>query len=202
MNKLFKKRNLEEVEAKLARLEEEVGNIEPAFFPDGRQGYVGESGKLVIAFHSWQEVWPFQEGLAPIEIADRFGFIDKSGEVIIPCVWRSVSGFNEGLSRVEDDRGLEGVINKCGDIVIPCQWNHIGSFNDGLAVVNDANNKWGYINRQGEVVVPCKWSQAVGFEKGYAKVKGDNNLYGVIDTNGNEVVPCQWEGLEILLPEI
>ena len=52
----------------------------------------------------WKEVREYDEGLAGVRDADgRWGFIDKTGKLVIPCKWKKVLFFSEGLVGVQDD---------------------------------------------------------------------------------------------------
>ena len=73
-----------------------------------------------------------------------YGFIDKSGKVVIPCRWRVAWEFSEGLAHV-DENYRYGFIDKSGKVVISCQWESAGFFNEGLAPVKDSKGKWGFV---------------------------------------------------------
>ena len=46
----------------------------------------------------WKEIREYNEGLAGVKNADgRWGFIDKSGRLVIPYQWKKVLWFSEGL---------------------------------------------------------------------------------------------------------
>ena len=79
---------------------------------------------------------------------EKWGFVDKSGELVIPCKWKSAGGFvqnNNGLSYVKDDNDKCGFIDKTGRIVIPCKWRSASNFQEGLSLVIDENRHYGYI---------------------------------------------------------
>ena len=84
----------------------------------------------------------FCEGLAPVmDDNEKWGFIDKTGKLVIPCKWNGVESFSEGLAVVLDDNWKWGFIDKTGKLVIPCIWKDAWSFYDGLAEVKDDNGK-------------------------------------------------------------
>ena len=45
--------------------------------------------------------WYFREGLANVQINDKWGFIDKTGTVVIPAKFDSALGFYEGKAYVK-----------------------------------------------------------------------------------------------------
>ena len=110
-----------------------------------------------VTTHKWKEVGGFHEGLAKVQDANgKWGYIDKTGKVIIPCQWKYALNFNEGLAKVADDNWKYGYIDKTGKVVIPCKWNWAEDFSEGLANVKDANDKWFKIDKTGKVVKEYK----------------------------------------------
>ena len=81
----------------------------------------------------------FSEGLAPVMDAGKWGYIDKTGKVVIPCKWGATLGFSEGLAPVMDDHEKWGFIDKEGKVAIPCKWEYANGFSEGQASVMDAD---------------------------------------------------------------
>lgn len=65
----------------------------------------------------------FHEGLLKVrdKATGKWGAVDKTGKLVIPCQWGAMSRFGEGLAcvRVNED-GKEGYINAAGELVMPC----------------------------------------------------------------------------------
>ncbi len=136
----------------------------------------------------WTKRGDFSEGLAKVDDNDgKFGFIDETGELVVPCKWESADDFSEGLAKVQNDNGKWGFIDKTGKVVIPCKWRLAGNFSEGLAYVKDDNGKWGFIDKTGQIVIPCKWKQAWPFSEGLAAVWDDNGKWVYIDKTGKVV---------------
>ena len=141
----------------------------------------------------WESNLDYSEGLAAVkDDNDKFGYIDKTGRLVIPGQWDVVGCFMEGLAPVMGDNGKFGYIDKTGRLVIPYKWNAAEFFSEGLAKVQDANDKWGFIDKTGRLVIPCKWEWPGDFREGLARVQEDNDKYGFIDKTGRVVIPCQW----------
>lgn len=70
-------------------------------------------------------IWPnsggFHDGLLVVEdiATGKQGAVDKTGKLAIPCVWESLSDFNEGLALV-DNGEKNGYIDASGALVMPC----------------------------------------------------------------------------------
>lgn len=120
-----------------------------------------------------------------------YGFINKSGEVIVPCEYDSVSySFYEGLAKVEKD-GKYGYIDTTGKLVVPCEYDDLDFFYEGLARV-EKDGKWGYVDTTGTLVIPCEYDYVWSFGEGLAYMEKDDKC-GYIDTTGTLVIPCEYD---------
>lgn len=143
---------------------------------------------MTYASAQWKDKASYSEGLARVQDAnDKYGFIDKTGKVVIPCQWEDAGGFQEGLCQVTDANDKYGYIDKTGKLVIPCQWKDAFPFREGLAAVKDANDKYGFIDKTGKVIIPCEWRKAYWFENGRTKVYGFNNNSCWLDKKGTVI---------------
>ncbi len=121
---------------------------------------------------------------------DKWGYIDKNGKEVIPCIYDFAIRFAEGLANVlKNDKW--GLIDKNGNEVVPCRYDDTFYFSEGLALVQ-MNDKYGFINKNGKEVIPCKYDYAQDFSEGLAPVKM-NGKWGFFDKNGNEVIPCEYD---------
>ena len=150
----------------------------------------------------------FSEGMAAVKLMslkeseeDRWGFINKKGEIAIPAKYDGVrGGFKEGLSAVniggivsEIYLGIErieggkwGFINQSGTDVIPPVYEDVRFFDNGLAQVKQIN-KWGYIDKTGKIIVPLEYDVIYGnFRDGKVEVKKDGRTF-FIDKTGKEI---------------
>ena len=108
----------------------------------------------------------FHEGLACIEQKDSWGFINKQGNMVIPCRY-DLSGvydecyFSDGLACVKRNN-LWGFVNKQGQEVISLKYDDASPFSEGLARVKKGE-KWGFINKQGQIVIPLEYDDVESF---------------------------------------
>ena len=56
--------------------------------------------------------------------SDKYGFIDKTGNEVVPCKYDIASDFREGLAIVEMN-GKRGYIDKTGREVTPVKYDEI-----------------------------------------------------------------------------
>lgn len=127
--------------------------------------------------------------LNPVENTDfKYGYMDKEGDLIIPCKYERAHDFSEGLAMVySTKKGIDyyGYIDEKGSEVIPLQYEFGESFSQGLALVRQ-NRKFGFIDKKGEIVIPFKFDDADSFENGKARIKIKNRQF-YIDEAGNEI---------------
>lgn len=127
--------------------------------------------------------------MAAVKVGDKWGFIDKNGQNVIPAIYDVVGYFSEGLA-----------------------WFNVGATTDstGYRTYDDIlylDGKWGLIDKSGNVIVPAKYDAVFDFEHGYARVNvgfefaqtagGRLSLvsrgkWGFIDKTGNEVIPVKY----------
>ena len=149
--------------------------------------------KILAKSLNFSFIGNFSEGLALIIVNNKYGFINKSGEVVIPIKFNSVRNFSEGLALIRVNNKW-GFINKSGKIIIPTKFDYVYGFSDGLARVM-VNNKWDFINKSGKVVIHTKFDYVDNFSEGLACVHV-NNKYGFINKSGKVVIPIEFDSVD------
>ena len=95
----------------------------------------------------------FSEGLAAVQFNNKYGFIDRDGNEVIPFKFFMTHGFQDGFAFVGNSLG--GFINRDGDEVVPLRYWEAKRFAHGLAPVK-LDKKWGAVNTDGEEVIPVQ----------------------------------------------
>ncbi len=135
----------------------------------------------------YEKVYDFNEGLSAVYQDDKCGFIDKTGDLVIPIEYEGAGYFFEGLARVKKNDKW-GFIDKSGDLVIDYQYDFARDFREGRAAVNKGSTsrgfggKWGYINDSGEEIVSIVYDIAGDYQEGLAPVAYKVDL----ETNNRE----------------
>ena len=85
----------------------------------------------------------------------RWGFIDTSGNEVVPPRYDYLGSFNEGLAavRIGDwEDGRWGFVDASGEEVVSPRYDFVLAFSGDLALVRVAN-RWSFIDRSGEEAV-------------------------------------------------
>ncbi|MCL1835509.1 MAG: WG repeat-containing protein, partial [Oscillospiraceae bacterium] len=162
----------------------------PTGSASAKYGYIDASGAEAIPLQlECDMAYPFTEGLARIEVGGKFGFIDKSGEIIAQPAYDSAEPFTEGLAKVSRG-GREGFVGRDGKPAIAIIYSFALSFREGMARVTLGeypNARHGYIDRTGRIVIPVEYEEAADFSEGLALTR-KNGVFAFIDKSGNAVL--------------
>lgn len=125
------------------------------------------------------------QALFPIQQGEKWGYIDRTGSVVIAPQFEEAIDFTEGLARVLVE-GKWGYVDTAGKMVIPPTINIAMRFSEGLAAVlvggkpageligkkpvGYSGGKWGYIDRAGKVVIKPEYMMAEPFSEGLGAV--------------------------------
>lgn len=132
---------------------------------------------LMDAVQKYDEIHPFQEGLALVIKDGRYGYINGQGEEVIPCQ-RKAYIYREG----ETDESVLPYFSEGRALIYTFANNTYGEPDYGSL-------RFGYINSKGEEVIPIKYKRAEPFGDEWALVEDENGKQTFIDKTGNTVFP-------------
>jgi hypothetical protein len=138
----------------------------------GKTGYMDRNGKIVIE-PQFVGAEDFREGLAPVRVhseettwcprersgsrkgfTNKWGYIDKTGKLVIPPQYESAEPFSEGLAAINNcDEAF--FIDKTGKKIVLGDFKFASSFAIGVSRVDVMTNdglSWGYIDRGGKMI--------------------------------------------------
>ncbi|MDE7413676.1 MAG: WG repeat-containing protein [Muribaculaceae bacterium] len=137
----------------------------------------------------------------------KWGYIDRTGEFVIPPAYDDARDFHEDLAVVKID-WARGYIDKEGLFVIPPRFEKAGPFIKGVAQVTE-DGEVRYVDREGKYVeAPAdylsadyetsshdeallkEYFDAGNYSEGLAPVKkSQSGKWGYIDEAGKKVIP-------------
>jgi KWG Leptospira. len=107
-------------------------------------------------------------------VPGKWGYIDKTGRIILAAQFDSANEFSEGLAFVKVGE-KHGYINKTGQIVIEPKYDYVGGgnycseFKEAMACIS-LDNKIGYIDNKGRIIAAPQFDNAQSFSHGLARV--------------------------------
>ncbi len=156
---------------------------------DGKWALFAPTGQQYTGFN-FETAGEFSNGLSAVsvmtEYGKAFGYVNDSGDVVIPFKYSSAQKFKYGKAIVSSGR-YSGIIDVEGDVVIPFVYTGFNpSYDYGVIAAADENGKWGLISLSNSKLSDFEYDYIFEFENGYAPVL-KNHKYGVIDTSGKLV---------------
>jgi hypothetical protein len=106
-----------------------------------------------------------------VRIKGKYGYIDRSGKMVIPPQFEDAEPFSEGLALISFDSNQWSYIDKSGKIVINGEKFVIArGFSEGLAAAMEKNEKYGFIDKTGKFVIQPQFHRVGDFSEGLAAV--------------------------------
>jgi len=138
----------------------------------GKTGFMDRTGKIVIE-PQFEDAEGFSEGLAPVKVRSdetawcprdaagsrkgftmKWGYIDKTGKMVIPAEFESAAPFSDGLGAINQcDEGF--FVDKTGKKIVLGKFSQVSPFGAGLSRINVGVNQdrmWGYIDKTGKLI--------------------------------------------------
>ncbi len=128
--------------------------------------------ETVFAQKGYDKIGPYKNGRAKVYKENKMGFINESGEEVIPCIYEYIGDFVNGRAKVIKDL-KEGYISYTGEEVIPIKYDKIGPFKNGIAKVY-LKGKVGLVSYEGDELAEPKYDFIGEFNRfGIAKIQLD-----------------------------
>ena len=128
--------------------------------------------------------------LFPIVKEGKWGFIDRSGKVVITPQYDTRTDFREGFAPVQFAPKRWGFIDKTGKIVINPQFEYCGAFQNGYAVAK-LPDKWVWVDKTGKIL-DLSVNSSFGWSEDLA-IFTIGPKYGYINASGKIVINPQFK---------
>ena len=183
---------------------------------DGRVGFIDINNRFIIEpqFEPVKELTGFSLGLAAVKRGDKYGYINKKGEMIIAAqfdyaenfkdnmlakVWNKLKSCEkEAQQRISDslwiqplitmpisDGTFHGIKDNYNRMIIPCRFSNI-KYDEAnhLYIVSDSLNRHGLYTYKGDRLFNPLFDSIGEFENGETTASVDS-ITGTIDANGH-----------------
>lgn len=160
----------------------------------GKWGAIDTKGLVVIPFQFINKPGSFSEGLASVENREGMaGYIDKSGKVVINCLYKDAQPFVNGHAILLKDDKYVSVDKSGGEKQIPELSILMQVHPSGNSVFEGKNpGSRGLISSSGEVILnPDNYTQIGKFNNGLAHAESridDKWIRGFINMSGKYVI--------------
>lgn len=165
---------------------------------ESQHGYINAAGAYIITAkaNEWLAAGDFSEGRAWIQSSNGLcGYIDITGNLVVPCIYVETFNYSNGLARVKDDKG-NLFIDLDGKPLTDDHWKRASDYAYGYAIVSDAQDQYGIINTNGQLVYPLNAYQIMDIVSPYSAwiALDDSGYYGLFQFETNKFcTPIQWE---------
>ncbi len=169
---------------------------------NNKKGFINiTTGEKIAAV--FDAAYDFSEGLAAVQMGNLTGFINTSGEIVIPCQYSSnalyqfKSGFCNVMTGSREENNIKAFyINKNGAKMFGEEYDFCMPFSEGRAFVC-VGGDWHIIDEKGKRVGdenfgPYEKTVPAVFSQGRAVVVKDSK-YGIIGLDGEYVVEPKYD---------
>lgn len=155
--------------------------------------YVNKNGDLITE-SQFEDGHAFYKGTASVKQNGKWGFIDKSGNFVIPAKYeQTYRSFHEDMLAVKEE-GKWGFIDRSARWVIEPKFENGGLFEYGRAFIEE-NKKAGMIDKEGNWVVEPKFESVALFMDQPITSARENGNTGLINTDGQWVLEPRFDDL-------
>lgn len=162
-------------------------------FREQKSGLYGPKGWQVNPQSDAEWIGEGKEGLFPAKKAGKFGFINSSGEWVIPPSFEEVGTFAENLAPYKQGTKW-GLINKTGDFKGIAEWKEIKKTSEGKTVVSSDEGFY-LLNENGEKLNSSPFDQICRLKEGYFLVE-KNGKRGILNKDGEEIFHNEYSFLQ------
>lgn len=139
-----------------------------------------------------------------MDAGEYWGFMDRTGKVVIPAEYVEVRGFSEGIARALDDVGGPFYIDAANKLIWPAPSmiidrdyaqvliDELSPYREGLACVKE-KGRFGFIDKTGKIAIKPLFLSAGEFSEGLAWAETTEGI-GFIRKDGAFAVRAQYDG--------
>lgn len=158
--------------------------------------YIDKEGKQIFEWNGYMDS-AFSEGLVRVcnKENNGEGFADKTGSIVVECIYDRVRAFSGGLAAVSKN-GKWGFIDKAGTLAIDIRFDAANNFpkdGSGPAAVVIGKEKV-FIDKTGQIVAKADFHAASEFWEGFAGLE-KGGKWAVVDRSGKQVTDFEFDKL-------
>lgn len=163
--------------------------------------------------NSFEDACLFSEELGAVKVNGTYGYIDTSGNMIIPPTYDEANPFNDNIAIIKKD-DLYGAIDKENNIIIPIEYDDLLNFSSYdnpedssyfekfffcPYICAKKNGKYGCINKNNDIIVNFTYDNPIEIiyspNNAIAIIVDNNNKQGIIDLNSDFIVKPKYSNI-------
>jgi hypothetical protein len=139
----------------------------------------------------YERAFYFKGGLAKVQKNERFGLINKKGDIIVECIYTELFHSGNGYSIFVDEKGY-GIVSDEGELVFPSQEKKIVYYDKNVElIVFQEKNSYGLMDLEANEF-DIKINNIPYFNEKRAAIKQDGK-WGHINTKCEITTPCKYD---------
>ena len=163
--------------------------------------------------NSFEDACLFSEELGAVKVNGKYGYLDTSGNMIIPPTYDEANPFNDNIAIIKKD-GLYGAIDKENNIIIPIEYDDLLNFSSHdnpedssyfekfffcPYICAKKNGKYGCINKNNDIAVDFTYDNPMEINYSnnntIAIIIDNDNKQGIIDLNSDFIVEPKYSNV-------
>lgn len=160
-------------------------------FEDHNKYYIFNGTLMPVAYEA---IWDYHEGYATVKRDGKYGFVNETGEEVIPCTYRWAGNFSGGLALVMSGEKY-GYIDTTGAEAIPFIYDKVWEFDakaERALVMRDG--VYYYVDRAGNEI-RYDFPDVFNYKEGVAAVMADGG-YALIDNTGAVITANRYDDMD------
>ena len=153
-------------------------------------GYINKKDSLVIPA-TFEYAMTFEEGYAVVKQYDRYGMIDRKGDIVFPTKYIELSSMHNGrFFAVDALSGEVAMFDNRFRQLTPFKYEKLVAYSEGLYIV-ERNGQQTFLDLKGKE--RFGWYDNVGgFYDGFSMVSRGGK-YGIINSKGKTILPIEYD---------
>ncbi len=154
-----------------------------------KMGFINKNKELIIK-PIYDEVQPFNNGIAVVKIFDKYGLIDKNDDIVIPFKYNNIQDFIYDLAKVKKNEKY-GVINIRGEEIVPCEYDcyyndEIQIYENVIFVRDDSLKMFALFEHNGNQITDFEFQDLKYFNNTliYYKNSETDTIYASMNSKG------------------
>ncbi len=137
--------------------------------------------------------------LLPVKYGSTYGYIDRSGKVVVPLIYKRAGCYEGGVAVVADTNGNWGYIDNAGKYVVKPAYSYAATYSEGVAWVVPHNGCPTLIDKNGVQQLLLQHAQSAEmYSEGmaaYSTLTENGELWGFVDKKGKVVLNPQYNAV-------